>query len=247
MADPRVATSANAYRDWVNRRKATLDKLTALANTRPSQMLGDNIKETIAKLKQSAEGGLDAYKECILAETDRREHAKWKERAEELEQVLADSLESAATAIAVIDVALRPRTPPPPPVLPAAAPPPRPIHTMMDSLKPPTLCPDSSMYDLKQWKRKFDTYFRRSGCDLWAKHNAFFGCIEPALETRILRHEGYNAMRSVLPSDPPNNDSLIKILDAIFLSNTPLFTRCSGVVVVVVVFYFRKNCTRTSK
>ncbi len=63
-------------------------------------MLGDNIKETIAKLKQSAEGGLDAYKECILAETDRKEHAKWKERAEELEQVLADSLDSAAIAIA---------------------------------------------------------------------------------------------------------------------------------------------------
>ena len=228
MADPRVASSANAYRDWVNRRKATLDKLTALANTRPSQMLGDNIKETIAKLKQSAEGGLDAYKECILAETDRREHAKWKERAEELEQVLADSLESAATAIAVIDAALRPRTPPPPPALPAAAPPP-PIRTMMDSLKPPTLCPDSTPYDLKQWKRKFGTYFRRSGCDLWAehedKHNAFFGCIEPALETRILRHEGYNAVRSVLPSDPPTNDSLIEILDAIFLANTPLFTR----------------------
>ena len=157
-------------------------------------MLGDNIKETIAKLKQSAEGGLDAYKECILAETDRREHAKWKERAEELEQVLADSLESAATAIAVIDVALRPCTTPPPPVLPAAAPPPRPIRTMMDSLKPPTLCPDSTPYDLKQWKRKFGTYFRRSVCDLWAehedKHNAFFGCIESALETRILRHEG---------------------------------------------------------
>ncbi len=36
MADPRVASSANTYRDWVNRRKATLDKLTALANTRPS-------------------------------------------------------------------------------------------------------------------------------------------------------------------------------------------------------------------
>ena len=198
MANPRVAISANAYRDWVNRRKATLDKLTALANTRPSQMLGNNIKETIAKLKQSAEGGLDAYKECILAETDRREHTKWKERAEELEQVLADSVESAA---------LRPRTPPPPPVLPAAAPPPPPVRTMMDSLKPPTLCPDSTPYDLKQWKRKFGTYFRRSGCDLWAehedKHNAFFGCIEPALETRILRHEGYNAVRSVLPSDPP--------------------------------------------
>ncbi len=213
-------------------------------------MLGDNIKETIAKLKQSAEGGLDAYKECILAETDRKEHTKRKERAKELELVLAESLESAATAIAVINAALRPRTPPPPPALPAAAPPP-PIRTMMDSLKPPTLCPDSSLYDLKQWKRKFDTYFHRSGCHLWAKHedkhNAFFGCIEPALETRILRHEGYNAMRSVLPSDPPNNNSLIKILDAIFLSNTPLFTRCSGVVVVVVVFYFRKNCTRTSK
>ncbi len=43
--------------------QGTLDKLTALANTRPSQMLGDNIKETIAKLKQSAKGGLDSYKE----------------------------------------------------------------------------------------------------------------------------------------------------------------------------------------
>ncbi len=126
MADPRVASSANAYRDWVNRRKATLDKLTALATTRPSQMLGDNIKETITMLKQSAEGGLDAYKECILAKTDRREHAKWKERAEELEQVLADSLESAATAIAVIDAALCPRTPPPPSAPPGAAPPPPP-------------------------------------------------------------------------------------------------------------------------
>ncbi len=55
-----MADSANAYRDWVNRRKATLDKLPALANTRPPQMLCDNIKETIAKLKLSADGGLDA-------------------------------------------------------------------------------------------------------------------------------------------------------------------------------------------
>ncbi len=125
-------------------------------------------------LKQSAEGGLDAYKECILAKTDRREHAKWKERAEELEQVLADSLESAATAIAVIDAALCPRTPPPPSAPPAAAqpPPPLPIRTMMDSLKPPTLCPDSTPYDLKQWQRKFGTYFCRSGCDLWIMERA---------------------------------------------------------------------------
>ncbi len=86
----------------------------------------------------------------------------------------------------------------------------------------------STPYDLKQWKRKFGTYFRRSGCDLWNKHedkhNSFFGCIESSLETRILRHKSYNAVRSILPSNPPTNDSLIKILDAIFLANTPLFT-----------------------
>ncbi len=190
-------------------------------------MLGDNIKGTIAKLKRSAEGGLDAYKECILVEIDRKEHVKWKERAEELENVLADSLESAATAITIIDTALRPRTRPPvhPVVAPAAAP----SRTMMDSLKPSTLCLDSTLYDLKQWKKKFGTYFRTSGCDLWAehgdKHNTFFGCIESYLETRILRHESYNAVRSILPSDPPTNDSLIETLDAIFLANTPLFTR----------------------
>ncbi len=117
MADPYITNFANAYRDWVNRRKATLDKLTTLANTRSSQMLCDNIKETITKLKQSAEGGIDAYKECILAETDRSEHTKlWKERAEELEQVLADSLESATTATTIIDTTLCHRTPPPPPL-----------------------------------------------------------------------------------------------------------------------------------
>ncbi len=58
MADPRVANSANTYRDCVNRRKANLDKLTAFAKTRSSQMLSDNIKETIAKLKQSPKEGL---------------------------------------------------------------------------------------------------------------------------------------------------------------------------------------------
>ncbi len=59
MADPCVTNSANAYRrDWVNRRKTTLNKLTALADMRHSRMLYDNIKETIAKLKQSAEGEL---------------------------------------------------------------------------------------------------------------------------------------------------------------------------------------------
>ncbi len=51
---------------------------TALVNVRPYQMLNNNIKETIAKLKHSAEGGLDTYKECILVETDRKEHTKWK-------------------------------------------------------------------------------------------------------------------------------------------------------------------------
>ncbi len=170
MADPTVANSANAYRDWVNRSKATLDKLTALADTRASQMLVDNFKETITKLKHSTEGELDAFGRCILQETDRQEHAKWKERAEELEKILAESLESAATAIAVIETALRPRTPPPPPVPPVAAPAAAPVRTMMDSLKPPTLCLDSTPYDLKQWKRKFGTYFCRSGCDQWNVH-----------------------------------------------------------------------------
>ncbi len=33
-------------------------------------------------------------------------------------------------------------------------------------------------------------------------------------------------VRSILPTDPPTNDSLIEILDAIFLANTTLFTRC---------------------
>ncbi len=178
MADPRVASSANAYRDWVNRRKATLDKLTALANTRPSQMLGDNIKETIAKFKQSAERRLDAYKECILAETDRREHAKWKERAKELEQVLADSLESAATAIAAIDAALCPRTPPPPSRATGSCSAPSPDPHNDGLAEAAHAVPDSTPYDLKQWKRKFGTYFRRSDCDLCAEHedkyNAFF-------------------------------------------------------------------------
>ncbi len=32
-------------------------------------------------------------------------------------------------------------------------------------------------------------------------------------------------MRSLLPSNPPTNDSLNKILNAIFLANTALFTR----------------------
>ncbi len=114
--------------------------------------------------------------------------------ANELKLRFVGSVESAATAIAVMDDALRPRTPPPP-IHPVIAPPAAPVRTMMDSLKPPTLCLDSTPYDLKQYKTKFSTYFRRSCCDPWAehedKHNAFFGCIK---SSRIL---SYNAVRSI--------------------------------------------------
>ena len=227
MADPCVANSANAYRrDWVNRRKTTLNKLTALADMRHSRMLYDNIKETIAKLKQSAEGEL----QDLHPRRDRQARARQMVGTRSWRESLPT-----------------PWNPPPPPSLssmPPSALAPRPRHrrrslqppsrpralTMMDSLKPPTLCLDSTPYNLKQWKRKFDTYFRRSGCNLWTKHkdkdNAFFGCIEPSLETRVQRHKGYDTVRSILLTDPPTNDSLIEILDAIFLANIPLFTRC---------------------
>ncbi len=91
------------------------------------------------------------------------EHTKWMEHAEELEG-LADPLESATIAIAVIDDALCPCTPPSPQVIAPAADAAPAVCLKMDSLKPPTLCLDSTPYDLKQWKMKFGTYFHRTSC-----------------------------------------------------------------------------------
>ncbi len=72
------------------------------ANTRSFEMFGDNIKETMAKLMQSAERGLGCLKN--LHPWGYRQHAKWKEHVEELEGVLADSLDLAATAITVLSL-----------------------------------------------------------------------------------------------------------------------------------------------
>ena len=120
MADPCVTNSANAYRrDWVNRRKTTLNKLTALADMRHSRMLYDNIKETIAKLKQSAEGEL----QDLHPRRDRQARARQMVRTRSWRESLPT-----------------PWNPPPPPS-PSSTPPsalaPRPRHRRR-SLQPPS-------------------------------------------------------------------------------------------------------------
>ncbi len=44
--------------------------------------------------------------------------------------------------------------------------------------------------------------------------------------TRILRHEDYKEVRSILPIDPTTNNSLIEILDAIFVANKRHLISC---------------------
>ncbi len=127
-----VAASANSFRDWINRRKSTLDKLTPLATTRPSQMLCDNIREQSQSPKQSAEGGLDTDKVCILGETDPREHTKWTECSNKLEKILADALTNAASP--------SPRSKPPCVLTPLYGP-------YRHQLSQPRPCPGRSIHD----------------------------------------------------------------------------------------------------
>ena len=100
---------------------------------------------------------------------------------------------------------------------------------MLDGLKPPTLAMEATPIEVRQWKKKFGTYYRRSGVPAWPdvddKHNVFFGCMEVSVADKIMRHDLFTEALDVLPADPPTRDSLVELLDDVFLREVPLFNR----------------------
>ena len=58
------------------------------------------------------------------------------------------------------------------------------------------------------------------------QHSVFFGCMESAVEDRVMHHDQYVNTAAVLPVDPvPHGNSLVELLDAIHLEDVPLFNR----------------------
>jgi len=100
---------------------------------------------------------------------------------------------------------------------------------MQDSLKPCLLVCDASPVDVSQWKKEFATYYRRSGVNAWTdlgdQHNVLLGCLDRDLSAKVVHHIDYSPARPVLPRQPPTGDSLIEILDKVFLVEVPIFSR----------------------
>ncbi len=97
-------------------------------------------------------------------------------------------------------------------------------------MKPSILTLDASPIEVRQWKRKLVTYLRRSGVPNWTdisdQHSVFFGCMESAVEDRVMHHDRFRDNAAVLPAEPvPNGGSLTELLDEVYLEEVRLFNR----------------------
>ncbi len=98
----------------------------------------------------------------------------------------------------------------------------------MDALKPSILTLNASPIEVRQWKWMLVTYLRRSGVPNWTdisdQHSVFFGCMESAVEDRVMHNDRYRDNVAVLPAEPvPDGGSLTELLDEVYLEEVLLF------------------------
>jgi hypothetical protein len=226
-----IATGTSC-RGWVTRQRTAIRGLVDGVKDHPSRDVVGSLRERLAKLKSSACKGIEAYSAALeLVELEDRQAIE--DRIAEVEAAVDDAELTVLAAISDVERALAPAALPPGPPGAAAAVAPQPARPpaprMMDSLKPERLCLTASPIDVTSWKKEFGTYFRRSGVDAWSdledQHNVLMACVTKELATRIRSDPLYRPNRSVLRADPATNDSLLEIIDGIFLAEIPIFNR----------------------
>jgi transposase InsO family protein len=227
-----LLATGNACRGWVTRQRAAIARLVDGVKDHPSRNAVKSLEERLEKLKQSSRKGIEAYGRAMEMEEEDDARTVISDRLTEMEEAADEAELMALAAIGSVEQALAPAAPAMAALAGMPAPgagPPQPSTRMMDSLKPEMLSLEATPIDVTAWKERFGTYFRRSRVDTWTdvgdQHNVLFGCVTNDLATRIRSSSVYRPTRGVLCANPATGDSLMEIIDTVFLAEVPLFNR----------------------
>ncbi len=217
--------SANGYRSWIRRHIASLAAQTDVIQQAPSSNAKEMIEATISTIQKTVDNASARYLTYSEHEHDQGKVADAEKRATEMMLEAQDAISAALVAISKVNDVLDRRNRPPaaavlsPPVPPAGA---------GNALRPDKLPGGSTPMAVQKWKREFTTFFTHSGYASWApvdQHTVFASCLEDSMFDRVMRHPLYREDRPVLPEAGHNRDSLLEIVDAISLSDTPIYSR----------------------
>ncbi len=190
------------------------------------------MRKALQKVRETAQVADEAFSAILLKVTKDEEVTMYKERAEEVSTATGEAVGLCLRALGVAEAKLRAADAPlrakaaaAAAAAPAAAP-----GRLVEALKPSILTLDASPFEVRQWKRKLVTYLRRLGVPNWTdipdQHSVFFGCMESAVEDRVMHHDRYRDNAAVLPAEPVSDKgSLPELLDEVYLEEVPLFNR----------------------
>ncbi len=188
---------------------------------------------TKSRRPRSSVAAEEAFAAVLLKVTRDEEMETWKDRAQTVSNTTAKTAALCLRSIGVAEGKLwaaaaqagQAAAAAAAAAAPAAAP-----GRLVEALKPSLLTLDVTPIEVRQWKRKLVTYLRRSGVPNWQdvsdQHSVFFGCMESAVEDRVMHHNRYEDRAAVLLADPvPDGSSLVELLDEVYLEEVPLFNR----------------------
>ncbi len=210
----------------------TLQKATAAANGYHSSVIRrcneakliDGIAEVqkaLHKVQEAVVTAEEAFAAVLLKVTRVEEVETWKDLAETVSNATAETATLCLQTIGVAEGKLRAAAA-------AAAAPVAAPGRLVEALKPSMLTLDTTPIKVRQWKRKLVSFLCRSSIPNWQdvsnQHSVFFGCMESAMEDRVMHHDRYEDRAAVLPADPvPDGSSLVELLDEVYLEEVPLF------------------------
>ncbi len=223
----KAMASANTSKQWVGTKADELTRLVGVLSVHPSTENLLTVQGKLKEVKDCAARGEEKFRTAIELEEDEERVKEYQARADEMARVVLDAETTVMTARSATQAALR---------APAPAAPAAPAaggaaggHRVAEVVRPSKLTEDATPEDVTQWKDEFGTYYRLAGVESWQLHkdkqNFFFGCLDKSLKQQVKHHGLYNEGRPILKADPPLDDSLEEIIDAIFLAKCPTFAR----------------------
>ncbi len=185
---------------------------------------------TKSRRPRSSVAAEEAFAAVLLKVTRDEEMKTWKDRAQTVSNTTAKTTALCLRSIGVAEGKLWAAAAQAGQAAAAAAAPAAALGRLVEALKPSLLTLDATPIEVRQWKRKLVTYLRRSGVPNWQdvsdQHSVFFGCMESAVEDRVMHHNRYKDRAAVLLADPvPDGSSLVELLDEVYLEEVPLFNR----------------------
>ncbi len=228
----KATAAANGYHGSAIRRCNEAKLIVEALDTHESHDGIAEVRKALHKVQEAGVAAEEAFAAVLLKVTRDEEVETWKDRAETVSNTTAEAAALCLRSIGVAEGKLRAAAAhagqaaaAAAAVAPAATP-----GRLVEALKPNLLTIDATPIEVRQWKRKLVTYLRRSGVPNWQdvsdQHSVFFGCMESAVEDRVMHHDRYEDTAAVLPADPvPDGSSLVELLDEVYLEEVPLFNR----------------------